>query len=129
MRLTTFSDYSVRTLIYLARHPDRFITIAEIAAAWRISPNHLMKVVQRLAAMGDVTTLRGSHGGVRLARRADEIRLGDVIRGSEPMRAPDPGGSGEPWTELQDKALVAFLEVLDAHTLADLAAVGYGDAH
>ena len=69
MRLTTFSDYTLRTLMYLALHPDRFVTIAEIAAAYRISSNHLMKVAQHLAASGDVMTLRGQHGGLRLARR------------------------------------------------------------
>ena len=53
MRLTTFSDYTLRTLMYLALHPDRFVTIAEIAAAYRISSNHLMKVAQHLASGGE----------------------------------------------------------------------------
>ncbi len=93
MRLTTFSDYMLRTLMYLALHPARFVTIAEIAAAWRISPNHLMKVVQHLGAAGEVTTLRGPHGGVRLARPAGDIRLGAVVRGGNRTIILAPGNT------------------------------------
>jgi Rrf2 family nitric oxide-sensitive transcriptional repressor len=75
MRLTTFSDYTLRVLMYLALHPDRFVTIPEIAAAFGVSVNHLMKVVQRLAASGDVETLRGPRGGLRLLRPAEAIRV------------------------------------------------------
>src|SRR3954452_9572818 len=84
MRLTTFSDYTLRTLTYLALHPDRFVTMAEIAAAYSISRNHLMKVVQNLAGSGDVITLRGPRGGLRRSRTASDIRLADVIRRTEP---------------------------------------------
>jgi len=131
MRLTTFSDYMLRTLMYLALHSGRFVTIAEIAGAWGISPNHLTKVVQHLGARGDVTTLRGPHGGVRLGRPAREIRLGEVIRQGEPgmILAPEtdptvtrlikPAG---PWADVLGKAVAAFMAVLDEHTLADLVA-------
>lgn len=131
MRLTTFSDYTLRTLMYLALHPDRFVTIAEVADAWRISPNHLMKVVQHLVSRGEVTTLRGPHGGVRLARPAGDIRLGAVIRGGEPAMilapASNPTAAGliepnGPWAEVLAKALTAFMAVLDEHSLADLVA-------
>ncbi len=131
MRLTTFSDYALRTMMYLALHPDRLVTIAEIAVAYGISVNHLMKVVQLLAADGHVTTLRGKRGGLRLARSAALIRLGDVIRGTEPdlVMAPcfEPGDCCviRPACRLagvlQD-ALTAFMAVLDATTLADLIA-------
>lgn len=127
MRLTTFSDYTLRTLIYLALHPDRFVTIAEIATAYRVSPNHLMKVTQHLAGSGEVVTLRGQHGGLRLACPAAEIRVGDVIRRSEPDMAltPCPSCVIQPGCVLPsvlDRALTAFMAVLDRHTIADLAA-------
>ena len=125
MRLTTFSDYTLRTLIYLALHPGRFVTIAEIAASYRISSNHLMKVAQHLASSGEVITLRGQHGGLRLARPAAEIGIGDVIRRTEPDMAlvPCPHCVIQPGCKLPgvlDKALAAFMAVLDAHTIADL---------
>lgn len=131
MRLTTFSDHALRTLMYLALHPGRFVTIAEVAGAWRASPNHLMKVVRHLAAQGDVTTLRGPHGGVRLARPANEIRLGAVVSAGEPAMVLAPAGNPNaaglieptgPWAEVLAKALAAFTAVLDDHSLADLVA-------
>lgn len=84
MRLTAMSDYSLRVLMYLGsadRH--RLCTIAEIAQAYGISENHLMKVVNRLAQHGFVETIRGRSGGVRLGKTAIEIRLGDVLRAME----------------------------------------------
>jgi Rrf2 family nitric oxide-sensitive transcriptional repressor len=127
MRLTTFSDYSLRVLMYLALHPDRFVTIAEVAAAYRISSNHLMKVAQHLAGTGDVITLRGQHGGLRLARPAAAIRVGDVIRHAEPGMALVPRGTcviqaGCALPNVLDQALAAFMAVLDRHTIADLVA-------
>ena len=125
MRLTMFSEYALRTLMYLALHPDRFVTIAEIAAAYRISSNHLMKVVQQLAGGGQVITLRGQHGGLRLARPASEIRVGDVIRRTEAStgllpRADCGSGPGDVLPAMLDRAMTAFMAVLDEHTIADL---------
>jgi Rrf2 family nitric oxide-sensitive transcriptional repressor len=127
MRLTTFSDYTLRTLMYLALHPDRFVTIAEIAAAYQISSNHLMKVAQRLAGSGTVITLRGQRGGLRLARTAAEIRVGDVIRRTEPTMTmmPNLDGAALPGCRLPnvlDRAMAAFLAVLDEHSVEDLVA-------
>ncbi|WP_428492732.1 Rrf2 family transcriptional regulator [Rhodopila sp.] len=127
MRLTLFSDYTLRTLMYLALHPDRFVTIAEIAAAYRISSNHLMKVVQQLAASGEVLTLRGQHGGLRLGRPASEIRVGEIIRRTEPEMALAPCAEcviqpGCLLPDLLDRAVAAFMAVLDQHTVADLVA-------
>jgi Rrf2 family nitric oxide-sensitive transcriptional repressor len=127
MRLTTFSDYTLRTLMYLALNPDRFVTIAEIAAAYRISSNHLMKVAQQLAGSGEVVTLRGQHGGLRLARPATEIRIGDVVRYTEPDMALAPCSEcviqpGCTLPDVLDRAVAAFLEVLNDHTVADLVA-------
>lgn len=131
MRLTTFSDYTLRTLMYLALHPDRFVTIAEVAAAYRISSNHLMKVAQHLASSGDVTTLRGQHGGLRLAKSAASIHIGAVIRGTEPDMALVPCHEcviqpGCALPTVLNKALAAFMAVLDQHTIADLVSDAYG---
>ena len=131
MRLTTFSDYALRTLMYLALHPDRLVTIAEIAMAFGVSTNHLMKVVQLLAANGVITTLRGKHGGLRLARPASQTTLGAIIRRTEPELVMAPCFETEGACVIQpgcrlagvlDKALAAFIAVLDATTLADLTA-------
>lgn len=80
MRLTVLSDYSLRVLMYLAAQPDRLSTIQEIASAYAISENHLMKVVHRLGKSGLVETVRGRGGGMRLARPADKIKIGAVLR-------------------------------------------------
>jgi Rrf2 family transcriptional regulator, nitric oxide-sensitive transcriptional repressor len=127
MRLTTFSDYTLRVLMYLALHPDRFATIPEIAEAFGVSVNHLMKVVQRLAASGDVETLRGPRGGLRLSRPAQAIRVGSVIRAAEPDMALAPCAGCIIQTEctlseVLDQAVAAFMAVLDKYTVADLVA-------
>jgi Rrf2 family nitric oxide-sensitive transcriptional repressor len=83
MRLTAFSDYTLRVLMYLAIDPAKLATIPAIAAAYAISENHLMKVVQHLAREGLVESTRGKGGGIRLARPPDKIRLGEVVRSSE----------------------------------------------
>jgi Rrf2 family transcriptional regulator, nitric oxide-sensitive transcriptional repressor len=127
MRLTVFTEYSLRVLMYLALHPDRYVTIAQIAGAYGISGNHLMKVVQHLASTGDVVTLRGPRGGLRLGRPADTIGVGDVVRGAEPDTASVPlegcgiySGCGLP--TVLDRAMAAFMAVLDGCTVADLVA-------
>lgn len=129
MRLTAFSDYTLRTLIYLALRPDTLCTIEEIAAAYDISANHLTKVVHQAAQAGEIATVRGQRGGMRLARRADAINIGTVLRRTEPDLDIAPCfGSGaacaiQPACVLQGvlgDALAAFLAVLDRTTLADL---------
>jgi Rrf2 family nitric oxide-sensitive transcriptional repressor len=131
MRLTGFTDYTLRTLVYLALQPDRLVTIADIARAYDISVNHLMKVVHQLGVAGDVVTVRGRHGGLRLARPASAINIGEVVRRTEPDMALVACFDTMQRCVIQDgcvlqhvlgDALAAFLAVLDGYTLADLAA-------
>lgn len=125
MRLTRHTDYALRALIHLAAHPRNFASIAEISTAFGVSENHMMKVVQGLAGAGFIETTRGRNGGLRLARRPEDIGVGDVVRrmeeslelvecGSCPI-APACGLTG-----VLNEALGAFLGVLDRYSLADL---------
>jgi len=133
MRLTVFTDYTLRTLIYLAVRQERLVTIAEIAAAYGISNNHLMKVVHQLAQAGEVVTVRGQRGGLRLARSPAEINVGAVVRRTEvdmelvPCFGSEAGCVIQPecvLAKVLDEALQGFLAVLDRYTLADLAQPG-----
>lgn len=83
MKLTVYSDYTLRVLMYLALHRDKLCTIPEIAGAYGISGNHLMKVVHQLGKTGMVESVRGKGGGIRLAMAPEEIRIGRVVRESE----------------------------------------------
>lgn len=132
MRLTTFTDYSLRVLMYVAAHPEGRATIAEIASSYAISEHHLTKVVHFLGKEGYLENLRGRGGGLRLARPPEEIRLGDVVRHTEERidlvecfdtRAPRCRIA--PVCGLRDvleQALAAFFRELDAHHLGDLVA-------
>lgn len=85
MQLTQYTDYSLRVLIYLSQKPvQELATITEISEFYGISRNHLVKVVHSLSLNGFVETLRGKNGGIRLARPADKIGIGDVVRSTEP---------------------------------------------
>ena len=131
MRLTRYTDYALRVLIYLGQHPDRLCTIPEIAGAYAISQNHLTKVVQDLARGGFVTTQRGAGGGIRLARPAQDIRLGEVVRFleqryalAECFRADGGNCPLTPSCRLRSRlasAQEAFLADLDRSTVADCA--------
>jgi len=132
MRLTSFTDYTLRVLIYLGtyRREGHLATIGDIAAAYGISENHLMKVVHHLAQHGHVETVRGKGGGMRLARAPEDINIGDVVRGAEEdltlVECFQQGGYRCPieaactLSGLLQNALDAFLGVLDRQTLADL---------
>ena len=132
MRLTTFTDYTLRVLMYLALQPERRVTVPEIASAYGISENHLTKVVHHLGRSGMIETLRGKSGGLRLAQTLEAIRLGTVVRASEGEAAfvACMGGTSEacciaPVCRLADileEALGALYASLDRYTLADLVA-------
>jgi Rrf2 family nitric oxide-sensitive transcriptional repressor len=130
VRLTVYTDYSLRVLMFLAVKGDELATIAEIAKAYGVSKNHLMKVVHQLGVAGYVETVRGKGGGLRLARPAQEIVLGEVVRRTEPDMAlvpcfePDGASctifSGCVLKGVLGEARDAFLTVLDRRTLAEL---------
>ena len=90
MRLTVYTDYALRLLMYLALKEDGLATIAEVAEAYQISKNHLMKVAYELGVAGDIETVRGRNGGLKLSRSVDAIVIGDVVRRTEPDMALVP---------------------------------------
>jgi Rrf2 family nitric oxide-sensitive transcriptional repressor len=130
MKLTTFTDYSLRVLIYLAADPERRATIGEIARAFSISENHLMKVVHALGKAGLLENVRGKGGGMSLARPADRINIGAVVRLTEghdlPAECFDRDHNActiTPVCRLREalkRAVEGFYAALDAYTLADL---------
>ena len=134
MRLTVYTDYALRVLMYVAVRPEPLPTIGQIADAYQISRNHLMKVVYELGQAGYLETVRGKNGGLRLARKPQEIGLGRLVRETEPDMALVPCFDPiraqcaiTPACRLRGalaEARAAFLAVLDGYTLAGL--VGNG---
>ena len=130
MKLTAFTDYSLRVLIYLAAEPSRRATIAEIAKAFHVSENHLTKVVHLLGKQGWIETVRGKGGGTQLAKRPQDICIGKVVRDTEGVAMPAEcfavdGGHCiiSPSCKLKGvlgEAVRAFYSVLDDYTLADI---------
>lgn len=130
MRLTVYTDFSLRLLMYLAVKPDGVSTIGEVADAYRIPKNHLTKVAHQLGLAGTIATVRGKGGGMRLGRPADQIVVGAVVRSTEPDMALVPCFEPVcaqcpivPACGLRGalhEARSAFLHVLDRYTLADL---------
>ena len=130
MRLTLYTDYSLRVLIYLAQSDGKLVTISELADFYQISRNHLVKVVHQLGLGGYITTLRGKHGGIRLARAPGEIVIGEVVRQTEPdfdlLECLNPAADQcviSKYCSLKSVLFTArdnFLAELDRYTLADL---------
>ncbi|MGM0876813.1 MAG: RrF2 family transcriptional regulator [Bacillota bacterium] len=131
MRLTNYTDYSLRVLIYLAMKPDKELSnIKEIAEVYNISKNHLMKVTYELGKMNVIETIRGRNGGIRLAHAPEDINIGEIVRKTEEdfyivecfdndknqcVISPACG-----LKHILNKALLAYFEVLDQYTLSDL---------
>ena len=130
MKLTTFTDYSLRVLIYLGLQKDRLATIAEIATVFGVSENHMTKVVHYLGKNGWLANVRGKGGGLALALLPQQIRVGHVVRQTEGESIGgecfEPGGGHcciAPVCHLRgvlDQAFTAFYAVLDRYTLEDI---------
>ncbi len=130
MRLTTFTDYTIRVLIYIGLRPGQRATISELADAYQISRNHLMKVVHHLGQAGYIDTLRGKGGGFLLAQAPEAINIGELVRLTEQHTTLVECFSDTDchcrisstcrMKELLNEALGAFYAVLDQHSLADL---------
>src|SRR3954470_18216729 len=84
LEISLYSDYSFRVLMYLALQGQKLVQIKTISEAYRVSENHLVKVVQHLVRQGYVASVRGRSGGIRLAKEPEQIGLGDVFRKTEP---------------------------------------------
>jgi len=129
MKLTRFTDYSLRVLIYLGLQKNGRVTIREISESFNISRNHLMKVVSMLTRMGYLDARRGPGGGIALARAANKINLADVVIDMEEdlnlVECFCAGGTCviSPVCELRlalNQALSAYLDTLRKYTLSDL---------
>lgn len=130
MHVTAHTDYALRTLIYLATHAGRRATTKEIAEAYGISSNHLLKVVNALGALSHVDVIRGKGGGLELKREPVDICIGDVVRNFETdfhlLECFDAERNTcviSPACNLKGiftDAMNAFLDVLDKKTLADV---------
>jgi Rrf2 family nitric oxide-sensitive transcriptional repressor len=130
MQLTAFTDYALRTLMGLACVAPEKLTVGQLSLAYGISAHHLLKVVNELAALGYVETIRGKAGGARLAKRPEEICIGTVVRQLEPelglvpcLRVGEAPCVIAPVCRLKHvlaRASECLLGELDRHTLADL---------
>ena len=132
MRLTSYSDYSLRLLMYVALKSPALVTIQEVADTYGISKNHLMKIAFDLGRHGFLETVRGRGGGLRLARKPEKIGLGEIVRATEEdMNMVECFAAGHSSCIIMrscrlkgalSRALNAYLAVLDEYTLADLTA-------
>jgi len=133
MHLTLWTDYALRTLIYVGAKGEQLSTIAEIAESFDISKSHLMKVVNKLGQQGYIDTVRGKGGGIRLRRPPAEICVGAIVRETEEDLAVIGCLAESGFCRIEGccvlrqalrQATVAFLSTLDGYTLADLLAPG-----
>lgn len=130
MRLTAYTDYSLRTLIFLAMNREQLVTVQHIADAHGIAKNHLTKVVHRLGTLGYIETIRGRNGGLRLAHEPGQINIGEVVRHTETdfymASCFDKASAGCMYSSgcalkgVLGNATAAFLDVLDAVTLEQM---------
>lgn len=130
MRMTLHTDYALRMLIYIATRRDGVCTVNDVAEAYQLSRNHLLKVAQTLRGLGLIETTRGRSGGIRLAVAPGEIKVGALVRATEEdfsliecMQAQGRVCAISPACRLKGmlhEALAAFLVVLDKYTLEDI---------
>lgn len=129
MQLTVFTDYGLRSLMYLAANPKKLCSVREISDHYGISRNHLVKVVHRLAQLGYIQSSKGKGGGIRLAHAPETLRLGDVVRTLEPnMHLVECFDAATNRCTVTNacrlkhylmRANTAFIDSLNSHTLAD----------
>ena len=130
MQLTSYTDYSLRALLYIGRFPDRLVTVSEITEHYGVSRNHMVKVIHNLATHGFIQTIRGKSGGIRMAKKPEEILISDVVTLTEPhMNIQECFVRETNTCPLIDscklmavlyKARRGFMKVLEENTLADM---------
>ncbi|MFV8829974.1 Rrf2 family transcriptional regulator [Alkalihalobacterium sp. APHAB7] len=130
MQLTTYTDYSLRVLLYLGTlSDDKLASIKEISSAYGISNNHLSKIVFELGKLGLIETIRGRNGGIKLAKSPSEINIGSVVRQTEDLEVVECFdaernmcmiSSGCRLKHVLNEAMKAYLQVLDQYTLEDM---------
>ncbi|WP_350306073.1 nitric oxide-sensing transcriptional repressor NsrR [Photorhabdus viridis] len=127
MQLTSFTDYGLRALIYMAALPqNRMTSISEVTRVYGVSRNHMVKIINQLSHLGLVDAVRGKNGGIRLGKPAKDIRIGDVVRALEPLSLVNCSQEFCHITSacrlkvVLNQAIETFLNELDKHTLADM---------
>lgn len=139
MRLTKQTSYAIRILTHCARKQGQSVRASDIAQAYGITEYNVAKIVPILVRAGFLRSTRGRLGGLRLARPAHDIRIGDIVRATEATYVEAECGGGDyrdcaikPASlinRLLDEALAAFIAVLDEHTLDELVPSGPRAAH
>lgn len=128
MQLTLFTDYALRSLMYLAGNPERLASVKEISEHYGISRNHLVKVAHRLATLGFIESSKGKGGGLRLAQEPEHMKLGDIVRVLENLDIVECFDREKNTCRISDfcrlkhylsDASAAFIASLNKHTLAD----------
>ncbi|KQN47214.1 MULTISPECIES: nitric oxide-sensing transcriptional repressor NsrR [Rahnella] len=127
MQLTSFTDYGLRALIYMASLPDDQMTnISQVTDVYGVSRNHMVKIINQLSRAGLVTAVRGKNGGIKLGKPAQTIRIGDVVRELEPLSLVNCDSDFchiTPACRLKQvlhTAVEHFLDELNQYTLADM---------
>ncbi|ABG15866.1 transcriptional repressor NsrR [Yersinia pseudotuberculosis] len=127
VQLTSFTDYGLRALIYMASLPDGQMTsISQVTEVYGVSRNHMVKIINQLSRVGLVTAVRGKNGGIRLGKPADQILIGDVVRQMEPLTLVNCSSDFCHITpacrlkQVLNQAVQSFLKELDNYTLADM---------
>lgn len=129
MKLTQFTDFSLRTLMFLAINEEELCTVSEISDSYNISRNHLVKVVHNLSKEGLIESFKGKGGGIRLAKKPEDINIGLLVAKleAETILVECMGDAGnckiDPSCRLKSalvKAKKSFYQVLEEYTLKDI---------